>query len=50
MTGIFLMAAQKIFQVILKIWPKIFLVFFKRKSILLRKQTFFEKKNFACKI
>ena len=45
MTGIFLMATQKIFQVILKIWPKIFFVFFNGKSIFVRKQTFFEKKN-----
>ena len=43
MTGIFLMATQKIFQVILKIWPKKFFVFFfNRKSNFVRKQTFFE--------
>ena len=46
MTGIFLMATQKIFQVILKIWPKIFFgFFFNRKSIFVRKQTFFEEKK-----
>ena len=45
MTGIFLMATQKIFQVILKIWPKKFFFcffFFIRKSNFVRKQTFFE--------
>ena len=45
MIGIFLMATQKIFQVILKIWPKIFF-FFNGKSNFVRKQTFFE--NFFC--
>ena len=44
MTGIFLMATQKIFQAILKIWLKNCLFFFNRKSIFVRKQTFFEKK------
>ena len=43
MTGIFLMATQKIFQVILKVWPKNFFgFFFNRKSNFVRKQTFFE--------
>ena len=42
MTGIFLMATQKLFQVILKFWPKNFCFFFNRKSNFVRKQTFFE--------
>ena len=44
MTGFFLMATQKFFQVILKVWPKNFLFFFfNRKSNFVRKQKFFEK-------
>ena len=47
MTGIFLMATQKIFQVILKIWPKNFFVFFlNRKSNFVRKHQIF--RNFFC--
>ena len=43
MTGIFLMATQKNFQLTLKIWPKKFFVFFfNRKLNFVRKQTFFE--------
>ena len=38
MTGIFLMATQKIFQVTLKIWPKKFLFFF-QPQIEFRTQT-----------
>ena len=48
MTGIFLMATQKIFQVILKIWPKNFFCFFFQPQIDFRTQTnFFRKKKFC---
>ena len=46
MTGIFLMATQKIFQVILKIWPKKFLFFF-QPQIEFRAQTNIFR-NFFC--
>ena len=45
MTGFFLMATHKIFQVILKIWPKIFLFFF-QPQIEFRTQTNIFRKIF----
>ena len=50
MTGIFLMATQKIFQAVLKIWPKNFLFFFQPQIDFRTQTNIFQKKNFACKI
>ena len=47
MTGIFLMATQKIFEVILKIWPKKIFVFF-QPQIEFRTQTNIFRKKFFC--
>ena len=47
MTGIFLMATQKIFQVILKIWPKNFFVFFSTANRFSYANKHFSKKKFC---
>ena len=47
MTGIFLMATQKKFQVILKIWPKKFFVFFSTANRISYANKHFSKKNFC---
>ena len=47
MTGIFLMATQKKFQVILKIWPKNLFVFFQPQIDFRTQTNIFRKKKFC---
>ena len=47
MTGIFLMATQKTFQVVIKIWPKNFFVFFSTANRISNANKHFSK-TFFC--